>query len=215
MENVPATQEDRAIALLEEHGMQRLSEFLEAGVTAATISRMVQKGAVVHLARGLYQLPDALLDAHHSLAEAAKLIPNGIICLTSALAFHHLTDRVPPVVWMAIGPKDWRPNVAQPPVQIMRHGEKIFNKGVEEHIIEKARVKIYSPAKTVVDMFYHGRIGKSWYGSEVGLNDATLAMKEALRQKKATPAEIARFAVDAGVWNKIVQPRLDALIADA
>lgn len=40
-----------------------------------------------------------------SLAEAAKLIPNGIICLSSALAFHDLTDRIPPYVWVAIGPR--------------------------------------------------------------------------------------------------------------
>ena len=40
-------------------------------------------------------------------------------------------------------------------------------------------------------------------------------MGEALRQRKATPAEIARFAVDAGVWEKVVQPRLEVLTANA
>ena len=90
--DTPITQEDRAIALLQERGMARLSEFIEQDITAATISRMERKGSVVHLSRGLYQLPDAPLDVHHSLAEAAKLIPNGVICLTSALAFQELTD---------------------------------------------------------------------------------------------------------------------------
>lgn len=215
MNEVAPKQEDRAIALLKERGMLRLSEFIEEGVTATTISRMAQIGAVVQLARGLYQLPDAPLEAHHSLAEAAKLIPNGVVCLNSALAFHDLTDRIPPVVWMAIGPGAWRPNITQPHIVIMRHGSKIFDKGIEEHLIERVKVKIYSPAKTVIDMFYHGRTQKSWYGSEVGLLEAIQALKEALRQRKVTPAEIARFAVDAGVWDKIVQPRLEALIVDA
>jgi len=213
--DTPITQEDRAIALLHERGMARLSEFLEQDITAATISRMERKGSVVQLSRGLYQLPDAPLDVHHSLAEAAKLIPNGVICLTSALAFHELTDNIPASVWVAIGTRDWRPKVTRPRVQIMRHGSKIFDKGHDTHLIEKVPVRIYSPAKTVVDLFYHGRLQKGLHDSEVGLIEAVQGMKEALRQKKATPAQIARYAIEAGIWERIVQPRLEALTVDA
>jgi predicted transcriptional regulator of viral defense system len=206
-------QEDRAIALLKERGMVRLSEFIQQDITAATISRMEQKGALIQLSRGLYQLPDAPLDANHSLAEAAKLIPNGVICLSSALAFHELTDQIPAFVWVAIGTRDWRPKVTRPRVQIMRFGAKLFDKGIQQRIIEKVPVRIYSPAKTIVDLFYHGRIQKNWYGT--GVTEAVRGMKEALRQKKATPAEIARYAVEAGIWEKVVQPRLEALTVDA
>jgi predicted transcriptional regulator of viral defense system len=195
--------------------MVRLSEFIGEGITAATISRMERKGVITHLARGLYQLTDATLDVNHSLAEAAKLIPNGVVCLGSALAFHELSDRIPPFVWMAIGPREWRPTSKQRRVIIMRYGPKIFAKGVEEHIIEQVPVRIYSPGKTVVDMFYHGRQQKSLYNSNVGISDAVQAMKEALRQRKTTPAEIARYAVEAGVWEKLVQLRLEVLTVDA
>ena len=68
---------------------------------------MERAGEVVCLARGLYQLPDAALDAQQSLAEAARLVPTGVICLASALAFHGLTDQMPSKVWIAIGRKDW------------------------------------------------------------------------------------------------------------
>jgi predicted transcriptional regulator of viral defense system len=210
-----STQEDRAVALLRKRGMARLTEFIVAGITAATISRMERKGAVLQLGRGLYQLPDAPLDTHHSLAEAAKLIPNGVVCLRSALAFHDLSDRIPSFVWMAIGPRDWRPKVKQPRIQITRYGPKTFGKGVEEHVIEKVPVRIYSPGKTVVDLFDHGRREKRLYNSSVGLTDAVLAMKEALRQHKTTPAEIARYAAEAGIWENIVQPRLEVLTVDA
>jgi predicted transcriptional regulator of viral defense system len=74
--------------------MARLSEFIKEGITATTISRMEQKGLLSQLSRGLYQLPDAPLDGNHSLAVAAKLVPNGVICHDSALAFHELTDRI-------------------------------------------------------------------------------------------------------------------------
>lgn len=193
----------------------RLSEFIKEGITAATISRMEQKGLLNQLSRGLYQLPDAPLDANHSLAVAAKLVPNGVICYDSALAFHELTDRIPPFVWMAIGPRDWRPKITRPRIQITRFSPKVFEKGVEHHIIESVPVRIYSPAKTIVDLFKSATHQKAFYNSTTGFTNATQAMKETLRVRKATPAEIARFAVDAGIWEKVVQPRLEALTVDA
>ena len=97
------TQREQAIDLLRVKGIARLSEFTDAGITAATIGRMVRTGDVNQLARGLYQLPDAPLDANHSLAEATKRVPKGVVCLVSALAYHELTDQLPRAVWMAIG----------------------------------------------------------------------------------------------------------------
>jgi predicted transcriptional regulator of viral defense system len=68
-----------------------------------------EESLFLRLSRGLYQLPDAALGTHHDLAEAAKLVPKGVVCLTSALAFHGLTDTIPSRVWMAIGAKDKAP----------------------------------------------------------------------------------------------------------
>jgi predicted transcriptional regulator of viral defense system len=201
------SQQDRAIALLAAQGMARLSELLNAGITAATISRMKQKGSVVRLARGLYQLPDAPLDTHHTLAEAGKLVPEGVICLQSALAFHDLIDRIPPVTWMAIGPKDWRPRIASPPIQIMRFNRERFKSGVESHIIEGVPVLIYGVAKSIVDMFHHRRIAGLLYDKtrERSPMVAIEALQTGLKERKTTPAEIARFAIDAGprTWDTI------------
>ena len=211
---VPESQQDRAISLLKQRGMARLSELTRAGVTAATVSRMKEKGLILQLSRGLYQLPDAALDVNHSLAEAAKLVPKGIICLVSALAFHGLTDTIPSRVWIAIGPKDRLPRANQPPRQFVRFGDKVLRSGIEQHSIEGVPVRIYNPAKTVVDLFrYRQRAGKR-YQKSPGLNLALEGLREALRQRKATPAEIAKYATEAGIW-KVVQPYLQAMTANA
>jgi hypothetical protein len=52
---------------------------------------------------------------HRSLAEACKRIPNGVICLLSALRFHERTTQSPLEVWLAIGEKAWRPPRGVPP----------------------------------------------------------------------------------------------------
>lgn len=196
------SQRDQALSLLKSRGMMRLRELSDAGVTGATVSRLEQEGAIVRLARGLYQLVDAPLDQQHSLAEAAKLIPKGVICLTSALAFHDLTDQIPARVWIALGQKDWRPRIAYPPVRIVRFPPDLLEAGVERHVIEETAVPIYGVAKTIADLFRYRRT--------VGEAVVIEALRETLRQRKATPAEIAKFAEQAGVW-KIMQPYLTTL----
>ena len=84
--------------------MARSAELTKAGVTATTVARLKERGLILQLSRGLYQSADSDVQANHALAEASKIAPNGVICLVSALAFHELTDVMPPRVWMAIGP---------------------------------------------------------------------------------------------------------------
>ncbi|AMS44706.1 putative transcriptional regulator of viral defense system [Aminobacter aminovorans] len=100
------SQRQIARTVLTARGISRLAELREAGVTAATMSRMERDGEVLRLARELYQLSDAPLDVHHCLAEAVKRVPKGVVCLVSALAFHGLTDQLPRQVWLAVGQKD-------------------------------------------------------------------------------------------------------------
>jgi predicted transcriptional regulator of viral defense system len=208
------TQQERALSLLKRDGMARLSELAKEGITAATVARMRQKGLILQLSRGLYQLPDAGGDANHALAEAAKLVPKGVMCLVSALAFHQLTDTIPRSVWMAIGPKDRRPAATHPPLQIVRFRGKMHDEGIEKHRIEGVTVHIYNVAKTVVDLFRYRQSAGTRYKKSPGLNLALEGLREALRQRKATPAQIAEYASDAGIW-KIVEPYLQAMTANA
>jgi predicted transcriptional regulator of viral defense system len=201
-----STQRSQALALLKRRGMTRLAEFGEAGITATTVSRMEQAGEVVRLARGLYQLPDAALDPQQSLAEAARLLPKGVICLVSALAFHGLTDQMPPKVWIAIGRKDWRPRVSYPPIRIARFSDELLRRSVERKKIAGTPVPVFSVAKTVADLFRYRRT--------VGDAIAIEGLRQALRRRKATPAEIAREAEAADVWGTM-EPYVMALTSDA
>jgi predicted transcriptional regulator of viral defense system len=208
------TQQERALSLLNKRGMARLSELTKEGVTAATVARMRERGLITQLSRGLYQLPDAGGDANHALAEAAKLVPKGVVCLGSALAFHQLTDTIPRSVWVAIGPKDRRPAVMHPPLQIVRFRDKMLHDGVEKHPIGGVTVRIYNAPKTVVDLFRYRQSAGTRYKKSPGLNLALEGLREALRQCKATPAQIAEYASDAGIW-KVVEPYLQAMTANA
>ena len=199
------TQRDQAIELLRSQGMVRLSEFKVNGITAATIGRMVRGGDVIRLARGLYQLTDAPLDANHSLAEAAKRVPRGVVCLVSALAYHELTDQLPRAVWMAIGTRDWMPKEGRPAMRIVRFTDALLTDDVITVHIENVPVKVFGVAKTIADCFRHRR--------KIGQTIALEGLQKALRQRKASPAEIARHAERGGVAT-VVRPYLEALTAN-
>jgi len=196
---------ERVIALLADRGMARLTELKATGATAAAVSRLERDGEILRLSRGLYQLPDAPIEADHALAEASKLIPRAVVCLTSALAFHDLTDRMAARVWLAITRTDRASRNTRPPMRFVRFSPSRMTHGVTIHRIEGVGVPITDPAYTVIDMFR--------YRSVVGLPLAIEGLKEALRTRMVTPAELARIATEERAWS-VMRPYLEALAHD-
>lgn len=81
------SQRDRLAELLETQPIVRAYEMRKGGITPSMISSAVMDGDLFRIARGLYQRADGEVSAGQSLAEASKLVPKGVIALTSALAF--------------------------------------------------------------------------------------------------------------------------------
>ena len=186
--------------------MLRLKDFVAAGIGPETLARLVREQAVARPARGLYQLPDADVDAAHSLAEASVLVPKGVVCLISALQYHGLTLQMPSVVWMAIDRAAWRPKIDHPPIRFVRFSGSALTEGVERHRIENIDVPITDPARTIVDCFR--------YRTKIGLDVAMEGLREGLRRRRCKPDELLRYARDARVWS-VMRPYVEAMVSDA
>jgi len=196
---------DRLLVHLEAHSPARARELKDIGVAATTVSRAVDAGMILRIGRGLYQLPDSPPDAHAALVEVAKRAPKAVICLTSALAFHGLTDLLPRKVWIAIGTRDWAPKIAYPPIRVVRFREPYLSDSIETHVVGGAELRVYSVTKTIADAF---RLPKL-----VDRSAAIGALKTALNERKATPGKLAAAAQKNGAW-KQMQPYLEALTAN-
>jgi predicted transcriptional regulator of viral defense system len=186
--------------------MLRLKDFVAEGIGPETLSRLVREEAVVRPARGLYQLPDAQVEAAHALAEAAVLVPKGVVCLISALQFHELTLQMPSAVWMAIERTAWRPRLDYPRIRFVRFTGPSLTEGVARHRIEGVDVPITNPARTIVDCFR--------YRGKVGLDVAMEGLREGLRRRRCTPDELWRYARQARVWS-VMRPYVEAMVSDA
>lgn len=187
-----------------EHPIVRFHELRRAGIFAMTIARAVEAGELVRLSRGLYQRPDADLDTLQALAEAAKLVPQGVVALTSALAFHGLTDQIPREVWMAVSQKDWAVAPAYPPIRITEFKDAYMKQGVEHHKISGIDVRVFSVPKSLADVFRSRLVDRSV---------AIEALRAALQHRKASPTAITETAMANGAWKKM-KPYLEALTSN-
>lgn len=192
----------RILGLVEQAGVLRPRDLDAYRIPRIYLSRLCERGLLQRVGRGLYVLPNAEVSEHHTLAEAAKRVPHGVVCLLSALSFHGLTTQSPFEVWLAIGGKVWRPKVDYPALRFVRFSAPALEAGVEEHAIEGVTVRIYSPAKTVADCFK--------YRNKIGLDIALEALRDCRRQQKCTNDDLWHFATICRVAN-VMRPYMEAI----
>jgi predicted transcriptional regulator of viral defense system len=157
---------------------------------------------VRQVGRGLYVAEGSRVTEHHTLVEATKRVPHGVICLLSALRFHGLTTQAPHQVWMGIAHKARRPRADYPPLRIMHFSGEALSYGVREKKLEGVIVRVFDPAKTVADCFK--------FRNKIGLDVALEALRDCYRQKKATMDELFMAARVCRVA-RIIQPYLESL----
>lgn len=172
------------------------------GVARQYLKIMEQRGLIRKVGRGLYVRTDADVTADHTVAQASKRVPRGVICLLSALRLHDLTTQAPFEVWIAIEGLSWRPQASYPPLRVMRFSGKAYSERIQERLIEGVPVNVYDPAKTVADCFK--------FRNKIGLDVALEALRDCWKKRLATmddfwdAAKICRMA-------NVMRPYLESL----
>lgn len=198
-----STHAGTALHVARARGIARARDFHAAGVPLSYLKRLCDDGRLVRLGRGLYQIAGfADFHAGHDLAQAARLIPNGVVCLFSALRVHGLTTQLPQKIWLTVHHKARAPKNTPFPLEVIRASGLAFAEGRTTVKIEGVDVPVFNPAKTVADCFKHRR--------RVGLDVAVEALRDALKQRKATRADLWHYA---GVCHvqPLMRPYFEAL----
>lgn len=193
---------DRLVALAAKRQILRAKDIFAVGIPRNYLPRLVRKGVLKKLGRGLYASTSGQVTEHLSLVEAAHKVPKGVLCLLSALQFHRFTTQAPDHVWMAIDVKAWAPRVASPPIRLVRMSGAALHFGVKEYPVRGALLKVYTPAKTVADCFK--------FRNKIGLDVALEALRECRRLKKASMDDLWAAAKVCRVAN-VIRPYLESL----
>jgi predicted transcriptional regulator of viral defense system len=203
MITVSNTTKNTILQMARKTGVVRAREIREAGLHPEYLRKLCKSGHLIRTGRGLYVLADGDFTEHHSLAEACKRVPHGIICLLSALSYHEIGTQNPYQIWMAIDRTMRKPKVDYPPIRIFRFSGPSLQEGIEEKNIEGVSIRIYNPAKTVADCFK--------YRNKVGIDVAIEALKEYWRSRRCTIDELFHYARICRVRN-IMQPYMQAIV---
>lgn len=191
------------LKLAQQMGVLRVRDLTSRGIHPEYLRRLCRQGLLTRTGRGLYVAADAEISVHHGLAQAAKRVPHGVICLLSALQFHGLTTQSPREVWLALDRRAARPRVDYPPLRIVRFSGQALTAGIEEHKIGGVRVRVYRAAKTVADCFK--------YRNKIGLDVALEALRDCRAQKQCGNDELWRYAKICRVAN-VMRPYLEATV---
>jgi len=183
-------------------GVLRPRDLAAHGIARVYLRDLCRRGLLIRSGRGIYTPADADVTEHHTLAEASKRVPHGVVCLSSALRFHDLTTQDPWDVWLMVESGSRPPRVDYPPLQIFRGSGEAFHAGVEEHLIEGVQVHVYNLPKTVADCFK--------YRNKIGLDIAIESLRECLRARRCTRDELHHHARIDRVEN-VMRPYLAAL----
>lgn len=170
-------------------------------MSRTALGRLTRAGKLERVGRGLYVSAGAKVTEHHTLVEAAKRVPAGIVCLLSALAFHGMTTQSPHEVWVAIDVKARKPKTDWPPMRIVRFSGRARTFGVEEHVIEGVEVKVTSRAKTVADCFK--------YRNKIGIDVAVEALRDYLGKRGRSMDDLLRAAEVCRV-SRVMKPYMES-----
>lgn len=202
MQDQKQNKAERVLQLAGERGVLRPRDLEALAISPRYLSVLRDQGLLEQPARGLYMLRNADVSEHISFAQAAKSMPQGVICLLSALVFHELTTQAPFQVWMAIDPGARLPKKSQVPIHVVRFSGSALTSGIEEHEIDGVPVRIYGSAKTIADCFK--------YRNKIGLDVAIEALRDCWGRRLCTMDDLLEYAQVCRV-GRVMRPYLESL----
>lgn len=195
----------KAIKLFKNNqGLLRTTEAIRLGIHPRILYQLRDEGILEHLARGVYRLVEVPDFSEPDLVLVSKKIPQGVICLISALAYHEITTQIPHFVYIAIPTKARSSSLDYPPIRYFRYSEKVYNAGVETEFIGGYPVKIYNIEKTLADCVK--------FRNKIGMDVCLEALKMYWQRKGAQIDKLYEYAKINRV-EKILQPIMETIVS--
>jgi predicted transcriptional regulator of viral defense system len=167
-------------------GTIRTGELREMGIHTRILYHLRDEGRLEQVSRGVYRLTELPDLSEPDLVAVAKRVPEAVICLISALAFHEITTEIPHEIHIALPRQKRTPWLEYPPIRVYRFSSQALNAGVETHRIDGVQVHVFNAAKTVADCIK--------FRNQIGQDVANQALRMALESRKARPSELLEYA---------------------
>jgi predicted transcriptional regulator of viral defense system len=193
-----------ALKLFQDNGgILRTTEAIKIGIHPRTLYSLRDDGKINEVVRGFYRLSDATPLENPDLVAVSLAIPKGVVCLVSALFFYGIGTQIPHEVHVALPRNSTPPRLPHPPVHTYWFTGEAYSEGVEEHVLDGVKVRVYGPEKTIADCFkYRNRLGL----------DVCLEALRAYRSAKNFNADLLIHFGGVCRVDKIMRPYVEAIL---
>lgn len=186
-------------------GYARMKELRAAGFQTRDVANLVAQGHVERVKPGLYRLAGQGESGENAgLAEVCRALPDGVICLLSALDYHGLTTFNPSEVYVAIPHEAKPPRLLYPPIKPFYFRERFYTPAIEHIKTPDGEIRVYGREKTICDMFR--------YRQKLGEDLALEALKMYLKLKDSSTNRLLEYASICQA-RTVMMPYLKALVA--
>jgi predicted transcriptional regulator of viral defense system len=139
------------------------------GVSSSLLSYYISIGMLERVSHGVYRSVDSEPKADfqwQDLVLTVNSIPNGVVCLVSALSIYGLTDEIPRQHWIAVPNETTAPTRSNTTIKRLRDCQT----GKTCYKLGKETIPIFDRERTIVDSF-------RFLGQETALKALNNALK--------------------------------------
>jgi len=135
-------------------GILRTYQLNELGFYSRQINKLIENGHIVRIKRGFYELTSNIYPEEVIIA---RLFPNAVIFLESALMIYGYTDRIP-LSWQIAVDRNSEKNqyrIDYPLIDVFYMEPKLLDVGVDINQIENVDIKVFNRDRTICDVLRH------------------------------------------------------------
>ena len=141
---------------------------------------------------------------YNSLKEAQLAIPEGIICLRTALAHYELSTWDPPEIYIAIRREQRIETPDYPPVKLFYFSGKFYTTGITTEKLDSGEtIQIYDREKTICDVIR--------FRNKSGLDIMKEALREYIKSKEKKLNKLNSYAKNLKI-SSVLRQYLEVLI---
>jgi len=177
-------------------GIAKSSDFVASGISAVDIVNLCNANYLYRVRHGYYQLAEPNPASDEKLLK--RLLPEGIVCLESAL-FHYGYSDFTPREWSVAVPRSisrTKLKITSLPMKVYYVQENIYEIGKTTLKINGVRLNIYDRERTICDCFKY----KSRLDSEI-FNKAVRAYAN---DEKKNLKNLSEYAKKLHVYKKVM-----------
>ena len=174
------------LSIVEKRTVVRARDLCRSGIHPEALSRALRRGLFLKIGRGLYARKDFSASFERQIMLACTRVPNGIVCLKSAVRYHGLLPLDSASIWMAIDFKAKKPVASGLRLLFVRFSGQALTQGVVNSRIDGVPVRIYSAAKTIADCLKYRR--------KIGGDLAVNVLRDNIARRKCSEQRLRHFA---------------------